>query len=349
MTRPKGRLLATTTSLFLLLLVPETVLAIQKPSPSLQPWEKMIDPNPVPSIDDLEKIVTIEEIDAVLNRVVGSDGGSIIQRFKPQSKWLWKQYFGTIMFDASKPVIGNMLSALVFCILTRLLTHGDLRVFEIPNVEDHPFLLRLKLVEIIWKTLMSLTTFLLTFFVGQAYSFWRSVHDYGRGIQGRLNDLNLLLATHASRQPNGEYTPESKQFLDTMATKLRVFHLLFWASNTKRFRILLTNKGMEQMVLRGYIPAEEKQRLDQMGIAPTQRLWAVFESAIMTAQDGLRQRQIISHQSEPLERTLLEQFLRLRGTAASIPDLVDGRMPLAYAHFVQVLVDAFLVTAPIAQ
>ena len=40
----------------------------------------------------------------------------------------------------------------------------------------------------------------------------------------------------------------------------------------------------------------------------------------------------------------------LRGTFAGIGDQLDGRIPLAYAHFVQVLVDSFLliVIAPFA-
>jgi hypothetical protein len=198
---------------------------------------------------------------------------------------------------------------------------------------------------------MGLTTFLLTFFVGQAYSFWRSVLDQGRGIQGRLNDISMLLATHATRRSSSNqcYTYEASQFLDCMAHKLRVFHLLFWATNTKRFRVLLTEKGMDRMVSQGYLPLAEKERLDQLDVPPTQKLWAVYESAIMASQEALRNNKIIKNGSDSLELVLLEQFLRLRSVCATIPDLVDGRMPLAYAHFVQILVDAFLVTAPIAQ
>lgn len=38
----------------------------------------------------------------------------------------------------------------------------------------------------------------------------------------------------------------------------------------------------------------------------------------------------------------------LRGTFAGISDQLSGRIPLAYAHFVQVLVDSFLLIAPVA-
>ena len=38
----------------------------------------------------------------------------------------------------------------------------------------------------------------------------------------------------------------------------------------------------------------------------------------------------------------------MRGTYAGIGDIIAGRMPLAYTHIVQILVDIFLATAPIA-
>ena len=344
----------------LLCLLLSSTVAIKSPtatssSRALQPWELASDPNPFDSIGDLQDSVSSEEIDNVLNRVVGTEGGIIIQRFKPQSGWLWKQWFGTVLFDASSRAVKNMMWALVFCVWCRLLTHGDWNILEIPSPEDHPFLKRLTLVGQIWKTLMSLTTFLLTFFVGQAYAFWRSVHDHGRGIQGRLNDINMLLATHSvtrqRRQRGGaasEFTNESAHFLDDIAQTLRVFHLLFWASNTKRFRILLTRKGMDRLVSQGYLSAAEQHRLEALDLPPTGKQWAVLESAILKCQKALRNPRLIKY-SQAFEHLLLEQFLKLRAVSSSIADLVDGRMPLAYAHFVQILVDAFLVTAPIAQ
>ena len=45
---------------------------------------------------------------------------------------------------------------------------------------------------------------------------------------------------------------------------------------------------------------------------------------------------------------LLGQIATLRCTYATIADKLDGRMPLAYTHFVQILVDVFVWTAPIA-
>jgi hypothetical protein len=326
-------------------------------SRALQPWEAIAtDPNPVASIPELEDSATLEEIDAVLDRVIGEEGGIIMQRFKPQPDWLWKQWFGTVLYETSSMAFKNMALAFVFCVFTRYVTHGDLDIWAIPSSEtmkSDPFGSRLVVVERIWQTLMSLTTFLLTFFVGQAYSFWRGFHDLGRGVQGRLNDIHMLMATHASRQNGAKrrsvYTPEASQFLTCLAQKLRIWHLLFWASNARRFRVLLTDTGLERMVSRGLLPRDEKERLCELDLPATQLHVAVLESALMACQDALRNKRMIKHSSTAVELVLLEQFGRLRGTCATIPDMVDGRMPLAYAHFVQILVDSFLMIAPIAQ
>ena len=53
----------------------------------------------------------------------------------------------------------------------------------------------------VWPRYVStLTTFILTFFLGQTYAYWRTSFGLGRSIQGRLHDINIQLATHARRE-----------------------------------------------------------------------------------------------------------------------------------------------------
>jgi len=49
-----------------------------------------------------------------------------------------------------------------------------------------------------------------------------------------------------------------------------------------------------------------------------------------------------------LRQILFHKMSDLRGTFAGISDQLDGRIPLAYAHIVQILVDCFLLIAPFA-
>jgi hypothetical protein len=320
-------------------------------------WKSLrTDPNPAPSIEELESTTTVEEIDAILDRfdASASQATTIIQGYRPEAGWLWKQWLGTVLVHSTPTAFFNMGATLLFCLGCRFWTHGDFNVWTtLPTSTQHPLLERLRVVDKIWKTLMSLTTFLLTFFVGQAYTFWRSTHDLGRGIQGRFNDIHMMLATHATRdRRTGRYTPEAYDFLTEVQQKLRVFHLLYWASSAHRFRVLLTQKGMARMVERGILTSQELDWLESLDLAPTQRFGACLESAIITVSEALCDKKIIRqnrHGTDALERVLLEMFCRLRGTYGTIGDNVAGRMPLAYAHFVQILVDSFLVLAPIAQ
>jgi len=310
----------------------------------------------------------------MVNQVVGSEPGIVIQRFRPYPNWLWRQWFGTVLFHTAGNVIFNMGVALIFCLIIQRRTFGDWNIFHaLPSKQSFP---RLEAIDKIWKTLMSLATFLLTFFVGQAYTFWRSIYDQARGAQGRMNDINMLLAANgaaaasmmqslhrktgstATMSPKGTssnkvqyYSDDALTFLNRVAAKMRVCHLLFWAANAPRFRVLLTPRGLDRLVHVGYLPqALKTEVLDAThGLGPSEKWCALLESALMDCIHSLHNDQRIHRYSNALELALQELFCRLRAHLATIPDLVDGRMPLAYAHFVQVLVDLFLMVAPVAQ
>ena len=47
----------------------------------------------------------------------------------------------------------------------------------------------------------------------QCYTYWRAMFNECRGIQGRIHDTNLLLASHAARDDTGACTPEACQLL----------------------------------------------------------------------------------------------------------------------------------------
>lgn len=308
------------------------------------------DPNPAPNIDDLEDEVTDEELDQVLDVLIGTHGGIIIHRFLPQRRWLWRQWYATVFYHTMKSALRNMLGALVVCAFLRNMTHGDWRVWDFPDSTGviSPMLARLVMIGSIWKSLMGLTTFLLTFFVAQAYSFWQKVYEIGRSLQGRINDINLLLATHVKRKKDGTYTPEAYRFLEEVASVLRVYHILMWATHARRFRILLTDRGFARMVTRGIMSIHEKETMEmQMGLTKTERHYVLLEWVIYKCHQA--QKKGILEGGAGLEHVLLDKACILRSMSSQVSHKVNGRMPLAYAHFVQILVDSFLFCAPLAQ
>jgi len=342
-----------------------------------EPWERTDNlMNSVPTIDQLEHVVTDADIENVLDQILGSSGGPIIRRFKPEPLWLWRCWYGTVLYNSSKGAIINMIWSTVVCLTLgkiALQPGSDTSIRSIlmalpTSDQNHPLLSHLKVLEKVWNLLTSFSTFLLTFFVGQAYGLWRDFYGIGRSIQGRLNDINLLVATHAARSPvtrkkgshkrnpddlpqyfnNSKHTPEALRLCEKVSSNLKAYHILMWASNARRFRMLLTNRGLHHMVQRGIISKEEKYTLDTLVELPKTMKHLVFlEWIAMDCQKGLREGTLIGNAG--FEHLLLDKICMLRGTVGSIGDKLDGRMPLAYAHFVQILVDTLVYTAPFAQ
>ena len=102
--------------------------------------------------------------------------------------------------------------------------------------------------------------FILSFFLSQSYTMWRSVYSITRRVQGRLNDVGLLCATFARRNAtDGAYTPEAEDSLRTVARYCRLFHMLFYASVSSRFAPLKTPQGLSALVANGALTAEARQ------------------------------------------------------------------------------------------
>ena len=342
-------------------------------------------PNVREALQDLELHASDEYIHQILDQVLDRSlySSDIILQYKPHRSWLWRQWHGTILPHSLTKIFVNMTLSAVLCwMLGRRRnsaicgTTPDMPWWRIiaPS-ESCVWVSRLKVLDKLWHYQMQLTTFILTFFVGQAYALWREMYATGRKIQGRLNDIGILLATHvhrnsysdnnhhhqdeqesssssSSQQP--QLPPQSVDFLQTVARHIRLFTILFWASQSRQFKVLLTRRGMYEMQQAGILTSRELQTLLKLPVSPTQRHNAVLQWIMMECLQARRQHSddgalsSLLPDSTELFKLLLEKCIELRATCAGVGDLVAGRMPLAYTHFVQVLVDSFLLAAPLA-
>ncbi|GMH85459.1 hypothetical protein TL16_g10236 [Triparma laevis f. inornata] len=116
----------------------------------------------------------------------------------------------------------------------------------------------------LWHMQMSLTTFILAFFLNRGASVWNDMNSYGRRIQGRLNDISILCATHVKRDEDGKVLYKSQVVLDTIARYKRLFPILFYSSIVKSHKILQSNEALDGMQTRGMITEEEKILLKEM-------------------------------------------------------------------------------------
>ena len=136
-----------------------------------------------------------------------------------------------------------------------------------------PFIKRLSIIHNIWGYQQSLTTFVLTFFVNQAYSFWRDIYNMARSVQVKLEDVHLLVATNAKRNEDGTFTPEAQRLADDIGQFSRLYHVLMWASLATRFSVLNTPQGLQRMQSRGLMTAKQLEVLQSLDV-PRDKLQA---------------------------------------------------------------------------
>ncbi|GMI22515.1 hypothetical protein TrCOL_g13491 [Triparma columacea] len=215
----------------------------------------------------------------------------------------------------------------------------------------------------LWSQLLGVTTFTLTFFLNVSYALWRKCYLVSRRLQGRLNDVSLLLAGHAAREPKSApsvqtgtegmggsvigtsgYTQAARQTLLLASRYIRLFNLLTYASFCRSHRPLLTPLGMRRMVDRGIITELEREALTSAGVPATQRHNNVLLWIVRVFGDGVEGGVIRG--GPGLEQNFLQRVHEIRAQYGSIGDELSGRMPLAYAHLVQVLVDIVLWLYP---
>jgi hypothetical protein len=237
---------------------------------------------------------------------------------------------------------------------------------------------------ILYEQLLSVTTITLTFFVQQSYTTWRKCCDWSRALQGRLHDLNMMFAAHAQRMPlvndqqevvhqhqaaapsttSTVYTPRARQLLELTSRYVRLFTLLTYASLTRSHRPLLTPRGMRRLVDRGLLTPLERHVLvhNATAIPATQRHTAVLLWILRTFIEGQAVGLYVTGRSSSssssgnstcsgsgsasLERSVIQKVLECRSACGAMGGELQGRMPLAYAHIVQVMVDLVWILYP---
>jgi len=259
----------------------------------------------------------------------------IMRQFDPSSGWIWRRWRGTIFSETWKTCVKNMFIATIVTI-----------VFH----NCAPFREAVKGFNILWGQLLSVTTFTLTFFLNVSYALWRKCQELSRRLQGRLNDLGMTLAAHAERTTPANpddpsvYTPAARQFLELIARYVRVFNLLTYASFTRSHRPVLTPRGMRRLVERGVLTSQEMQILVDTELPPTMRHNALILWIIRLFVEGMRAGHVVG--GDGFEQQFMEKIHVIRAQYGAIGDELQGRMPLAYAHIVQVLVDVILWMYP---
>jgi len=331
------------------------------------------------------------EFDSLSNWAVATTSNRpVVEPYQVDSLWLWTRWEGTIKQMTWRSAVFNMVWALAVNLYAH--HHYTTVAGAVENVAWYSYEIRqsqiidndaffdfLKSISVFWEYNLTLVIFTLSFFVNQAYMYWKSVYFCARAQQGRINDLTMLVTAGAARSneygevdgATGYMTTatgdvDSKKLVMDVTRFLRMSHAFFWASTptysdgilqdgnsldeyyyaTQIGPSLLSPKGLEALVGCDQLTQLEMDSLIDTELSPSQYPFVLLEWAMLRATSALRTGELVGGQG--LEDNLLRQFTQLRAEYFNIGDYASGRMPMAYMILVEIITDTLVFSAPLA-
>ena len=298
----------------------------------------------------------------------------IICEYRPDPIWLWTKWRGTVLSITVVPVLLAMSLGVANDFTAHALSSDTWPLLGVPPASSS-YIQQLLGLNAVWDYQLTLCTFILTFFTSQAYGHWRQVYFTTRAIQGRINDICLLLTVAAARDSDATdgvttYSDEAARLVEQCTRLIRLSHTFFWAATptcsngvgdtpydidgTSDVRgrsdaigpVLLSAEGLDGLKNAGELTDAEVEAMLQSELPPSQYSFILLEWVALHATEGLRVGTLRG--SPGFEENLLRQVTGLRAEYFNIQDYQAGRMPLAYVQLVQVLVDSLVVLAPLA-
>ncbi|KAL7535937.1 hypothetical protein ACHAXR_006820 [Thalassiosira sp. AJA248-18] len=175
----------------------------------------------------------------------------IICEYNPKGRWLWGKWNGTVLKATWRSVVASMLTGFAIDFIARgcSLSNYNLswNMLAAVPAETTPFIKHLSAVTKVWEYQLTLSTFILTFFLSQAFAYWQKMYNTTRMIQGRINDFCMLLTMGAERgvdDINNKKKPRSnasadkgsrgfskraEEYVTLCMRYVRLSHTFFWA------------------------------------------------------------------------------------------------------------------------
>lgn len=302
----------------------------------------------------------------------------IICEYEPHGWWLWTKWGGTVLSITWKSVMLSVIMGAAIDYWARSVSNLSWSLIAVPPSTD-PLIKSLEGLRKMWGYQLTLGTFVLTFFTSEAYAYWKMVYFTTRAIQGRINDICMLLTVGAQR--GGKVTntmgstgySEKAAHLVRLCTRLiRVSHTFFWAatptisnglSDSDQFLkdaeecslpiddahigpLLLSTYGIRALLETGQLTRGEVQGLVKTGLPSSQYAYILLVWVGLYSMNGMKDGTLCCDSG--FEENLFRQLTALRGEYFNVDDLRAGRMPLAYVQLMQVLIDSLVVLAPFA-
>lgn len=316
-----------------------TNVFVKRGQPSFPGWKD------VSKFDALTEWVTCDEA----NRPV-------ICEYDPDAWWLWTKWRGTVLSITYIPVLLTLSLGIAVDRYVHYASESTWSFFAVPPMDD-PLIQQLVGMKSLWEYQLTLCTFILAFFTSQSYNFWRSVYFTTRAIQGRINDVCLLISASAERELSSEensndattftgYSKDASELVNTCTRLIRLSHTFFWASTPtcsnglgdggvadgdenqdilSRIEIgpiLLSPEGLRRLQEAEELTKNEVDALLASGLPPSQYTYVLLEWVALYAMEGLKDGTL--NGGNGLEENLLRQLISLRAEYFSIGDYVSG-------------------------
>lgn len=265
---------------------------------------------------------------------------TVIQPYHGDAGYLWRLWKGTIIAGCWKWALASVFYGLFIVILVRLFEAPTWPLGHCPDPK-HPFIALLLPIAGLWEKELTLCTFVVTFFVRETLTFWRTQYANSRGLGARLTNCNMLLAKHAARDSSGALTDAAKSFLTDVARNSRLLHVLHWAGVSKRHNSVNSRPGLKRLCDQGYCTTGELESL--LKLNPSDRIHAIFMWIITAGDTGRASGALVDDGKGGFSRVWNELCLALRAAYGIVQASLVARMPLVYLHLVQILVDTFLL------
>ena len=219
-------------------MLPAALLLLTPPATALTPSS-----TPSWRVTDLERgsatvlprKATID-LDAALEVVTSETYGKpVISKFAITATSIYHRWHSTVLELTWGSVTFNVGIALVFVVFMQAGSLGmplpfvgqipaaSWPLFTAPDAL-HPLVRRLNPLYVMWGHHVTLTTLVLTFFLTEAFTYWKRTLENARLVQRCLVDIVMLLSVHAARDGvSGRVTPQARQLLVQTTADLSLF------------------------------------------------------------------------------------------------------------------------------
>lgn len=189
------------------------------------------------------------ELDKLTDWAVNDEANRpVICEYEPDALWLWTKWRGTVLSMVVFPVVLSAVASGLLDLAVHSFSDQSWPMLYVPPHDD-PFVAQLLGVNKLYTYLLTLCTFILTFFTAEAYKHWKTVYFTTRAIQGRINDICLLVTVGAERGECDEvgcgteasyenimtgattgYSERGAKLVDKCTRMSKLSHTFFWAA-----------------------------------------------------------------------------------------------------------------------